>query len=112
MPTCSGPMAFSTIDSEHTGVFLCLCGLAFLEEDRGEIVEALGHVGMVRPQRFLADRQRSPVETLGIGTLALIKLEPCKPRQARDQPGMIGDQQLLVNQSTRLASWLPSAFLP
>ena len=52
MPTCSGPMAFSTIDSERQGDFLSLRGLAFPEKDRGEIVEALGHVGVVRPRAF------------------------------------------------------------
>jgi len=40
-----------------------------------EVVERSGDIGMVRPKRLFADRQRTLIERLELGIIALIAIE-------------------------------------
>ena len=100
----SGSMAFSTIDSEP-GRFSSLRGLPSLRRTAARLLRGSGHVGVVRPQRFLADGERSPVETLGIGNFP----DQARAMQAASGSRPAGDDgppsSFWSNQGARLACW-------
>ena len=58
-----------------------------------QIVQARGHVGMVRSQRFFPDDQRAFVERLGLGVVALGVVKLSQIVQARGHVGMVWSQR-------------------
>src|SRR5208337_3570882 len=49
----------------------CALAVTAAGEEDGQVVEGCGHIGVVSAERFLPNRQRSLVERLGFGVLAL-----------------------------------------
>ena len=54
-------------------------GIVTAEEVR-QVVEAIGGVGMLRSERFFADRQRALIERLGFGVIARQVVKLCQKK--------------------------------
>ncbi len=72
------------VDRQRTLVERLSLGVAALGViKRRQVVEARGHVGVLRAQRLLPDRQPPLIEGLGIGVLALGAVELRQVVEAR-----------------------------
>jgi hypothetical protein len=52
-------------------------------------------MGMVGAQRLLQNRERAPIERLGLGILSLVAVKLRQVVEARSHIGMVGAQRLL-----------------
>ncbi len=66
---------------ERLGLGVVALGLV----EQRQVVEARGHLGVLRPQGFLPDRQGALMERLGLGVLALGSVQRCQVVEARGQ---------------------------
>ena len=73
---------------------------------RRQVVEDRGHVGMVRAERLLADRQRALVERLGLGVAALVVVQRRQVVQRCGVVGMVRAQRLLADRQRALVERL------
>ena len=73
---------------------LCLRVLALGSVELGQVVQALGHIGMVRAKGLLPDRQRPLVERLGLRVVALGPVDGRAVVRASGYSGMVGAKGL------------------
>src|SRR5262245_9073231 len=81
------------------------CGLlaaAERVEQRGQVVEASRHVGMLRAEHFLVDRQRALIEWPCPSEVPLIAQQEGKVVEARRHVGMLRAEHFLVNRQGAL----------
>ena len=71
-----------------------------------QVVEARGHVGVLRPQSLLLDRQRPLVERLGLGIPALGMVNQPQVVEADGHGGVLRPQGLLPNRQRPLVKRL------
>ena len=71
-----------------------------------EVVEADRRIGVVGAEGFLADRQRSLVELLGLCVLGLAVVEACEVVEARRRIGVVGAEGLFLDRQSSLVERL------
>ena len=74
--------------------------------EQSQVVQARGHIGMIRAERLLVNRQRALVQRLGLRVLALGEVEPSQVVAARGYIGVIGTQSFLINRQRALVQRL------
>ena len=71
-----------------------------------EVVQARGHIGMIRAEGLLPDRQGALVERLGLRVVALSFVKQGQVVQVSRYIRMIGTIGFLINRQGALVEWL------
>ena len=80
----------------------CVLAVAAAGGEDGQVVEGVGHIGVVCAERLLLDRQRALVERLGVGVLALVCVHDGQVVEGVGHIGVVCAERLLLDRQRAL----------